>query len=75
LYVTDILYGAVPDADVSENSNSTYNEEPEYQLSEEEIESDSGNVSDGSVGFQKSQHSYSAVTATHFVKKHTLKIQ
>jgi hypothetical protein len=46
---------------VSESSNSTCNEEAECRLSEEKIESDSGNVSDDSVGFQKSDHSYSTV--------------
>jgi hypothetical protein len=62
LYVADTLYRTVPDTEVSENSNSTCNdEEPECPLSEEETESVSGNVSTDSVGSQKSQQSSSAV--------------
>ncbi|KDR07603.1 uncharacterized protein LOC110840067 isoform X2 [Zootermopsis nevadensis] len=37
----DVPCGSIPDADVSENSNSTSSEQPVYPLSEEEIESDS----------------------------------
>ncbi|KDR19275.1 hypothetical protein L798_06067 [Zootermopsis nevadensis] len=58
---SDILHGSIPDADVSENSNSTFSEQPECPLSGKEIKSDSENASDGSVPIQKSQQSYSAV--------------
>lgn len=48
--------------EVAEDSNSICNEECEYPLSEEELDSDPGNISDDSFGYQKSQNSYSAVT-------------
>jgi len=59
LYVTDVFYGTLPDVEVSDNSNSIHNEEDAYPLSEEEIESDSTNVSHDSVGSQKFHPSYS----------------
>jgi hypothetical protein len=62
LYVPDVSYGTLPDMEVAEDSNSTCNEECEYPLSEEELGSDSGNISDDFFGSQKSQNSYSAVT-------------
>jgi hypothetical protein len=62
LYVPDVFYGTLPDIEVAENSKDICNEKCEYPLSEKEIDSDSGNTSDDSVGYQKSLNSYSAVT-------------
>lgn len=62
LYVPDVSYGTLSDMEVAEDSNGICNEECEYPLSEEELDSDSGNTSDDFFAYQKSQNSYSAVT-------------
>jgi hypothetical protein len=62
LYVPDVSCEISSDVEVAENSNSICNEECGYPLSEKELESDSGNTSDDSIGSQKSQNSCPAVT-------------
>ncbi|PNF19064.1 hypothetical protein B7P43_G11299, partial [Cryptotermes secundus] len=58
----EVSYGTLPDMEVAEDSNSICNEECVYPLTEEELDSDPGNISNDSFGYQKSQNSYSAVT-------------
>jgi hypothetical protein len=62
LYVADVSYGTLPDIEMAEDSNGICNEECEYSLSEERLDSDSGNSSDDSFGYQKSKNYYPAVT-------------